>query len=87
MRTIDITPTWEAAVRIYMMVLEDGTEEGKVMAREDLLRLARNYDALIEDMKGEAAWLSRHGNNERPWSAYGCAGQTSAPIGNCVGMS
>jgi hypothetical protein len=50
MRTIDMTPTWETAVRIYMMVLEDGTEEGKVTAREELLRLARNYDALVADM-------------------------------------
>ena len=55
MRTIDITPTWEAAVRIYMMVLEDGTEEGKVMARADLLRLARQYDALVADMAQEIA--------------------------------
>ena len=55
MRTIDITPTWEAAVRIYMMVLEDGTEEGKVMAREELMRLARNYDALVADMAQEIA--------------------------------
>jgi hypothetical protein len=50
MRTIDMTPTWETAVRIYMMVLEDGTEEGKVTAREELLRLARNYDALVAEM-------------------------------------
>jgi hypothetical protein len=55
MRTIDITPTWEAAVRIYMMVLEDGTEEGKEMAREELMRLARNYDALVADMAQEIA--------------------------------
>jgi hypothetical protein len=50
MRTIDITPSWETAVRIYMMVLEEGTEEGKASAREELLRLARNYDALVADM-------------------------------------
>jgi hypothetical protein len=24
MRTIDLTPSWETAVRIYIMVLEDG---------------------------------------------------------------
>jgi hypothetical protein len=55
MRTIDMTPTWETAVRIYMMVLEDGTDEGKVTAREELLRLARQYDALVADMKQEQA--------------------------------
>jgi hypothetical protein len=50
MRTIDITPSWEAAVNVYLLVLEDGTEEGKAMAREELLRLARQYDALVADM-------------------------------------
>ena len=55
MRTIDITPSWETAVRIYMMVLEDGTEEGKATAREELLRLARQYDELVADTKEMAA--------------------------------
>jgi hypothetical protein len=55
MRTIDLTPSWETAVRVYMMVLEDGTEEGKVTAREELLRLARQYDALTSDAKEMAA--------------------------------
>jgi hypothetical protein len=50
MRTIDLTPSWETAVRIYIMVLEDGEEKGKEMAREELMRLARNYDALVADM-------------------------------------
>jgi hypothetical protein len=51
MKTIDITPSWETAVRIYMMVLEEGTEQGKITAREELLRLARQYDALTADAK------------------------------------
>jgi hypothetical protein len=55
MKYIDITPTWEQAVRIYLLVLEDGTEAGKVTAREELLRLARNYDALVADLKQEQA--------------------------------
>ena len=55
MRTIDLTPSWETAVRIYLIVLEDGTEEGKVTAREELLRLARQYDDLTADMKQEEA--------------------------------
>ena len=54
MKTIDMTPTWETAVHIYLMVLEDGTEEGKDMARKELLRLARTYDALNTNVK-EAA--------------------------------
>lgn len=55
MRTIDITPTWETAVHIYLMVLEDGTDEGKEMARKELLRLARTYDALNTHVKEIAA--------------------------------
>jgi len=55
MRTIDMTPTWEAAVRIYLLVLEDGEEKGKEMAREELLRLARQYDELVADTKEMAA--------------------------------
>ena len=55
MRTIDMTPSWETAVRIYIMVLEDGEEKGKEMAREELMRLARNYDAIVADMKQEVA--------------------------------
>jgi hypothetical protein len=55
MRTIDMTPSWETAVRIYIMVLEDGEEKGKEMAREELMRLARQYDDLTADMKQEQA--------------------------------
>ena len=55
MRYIDLTPTWETAVRAYMLVLENGSEAGKVTAREELLRLARQYDALTADMKEEAS--------------------------------
>lgn len=50
MKTIDITPSWETAVNIYLLVLEEGTKEGKATARDELLRLARQYDALVADM-------------------------------------
>lgn len=46
MKYVDMTPTWEAATRIYIEVLEHGTEEGKQAAREELIRLAQQYDAL-----------------------------------------
>lgn len=55
MKSIDLTPTWETAVQIYLLVLEEGTEEGKVTARDELLRLARTYDALIADKQDRAA--------------------------------
>lgn len=43
-KTIDITPSWRAAVRIYLAVLEDGNEEGKRAAREDLTDLGAKMD-------------------------------------------
>jgi len=46
-KTVDITPTWETAVGIYMMVLEnpDASEASKSDARADLIKLARFVDA------------------------------------------
>jgi hypothetical protein len=47
-RTIDITPTWAAAVEIYMAVLENpsASPEGLDSARSELRRLARAFDDL-----------------------------------------
>lgn len=44
--TIDITPTWESAVKIYIAVLENenASFEGKRAAREELVRLAQIVD-------------------------------------------
>lgn len=48
-KTVDITPTWKAAARILLMTLEDGTEEGKQMARTEVLRMAGLLDSLIDE--------------------------------------
>ena len=47
---IDMTPTWQSAVKIYMAVLENdkASFEGKKMAREELLKLAKIVDELKE---------------------------------------
>ena len=44
--TIDLTPTWQATMRIYMAVLENPKAEAHSLAaiRADLLRLARWVD-------------------------------------------
>lgn len=44
--TIDMTPTWESAVKIYIAVLENenASFEGKRAAREELVRLAQIVD-------------------------------------------
>jgi hypothetical protein len=46
-KTVDMTPTWETAVGIYMMVLEnpEASEASKSDARADLIKLARFVDA------------------------------------------
>ena len=44
--SISIEVSWQAAVKIYLMVLEDGDEEGKTKAREDLLSMADKMDRL-----------------------------------------
>lgn len=41
---IDCTPSWTTAMGIYLMVLEEGTREGKKLAREGLMELARAVD-------------------------------------------
>jgi hypothetical protein len=44
METIDITPTWSGIIRVLIAALEDGTDAGKQVAREEVIRLARQYD-------------------------------------------
>lgn len=44
--TIDMTPTWCAIMPALLAVLEDGSNEGKKLAREELMDLARKVDAL-----------------------------------------
>ncbi len=41
---IDITPTWEQVMPGYLRVLESGTDEGKALARQALMDLARHVD-------------------------------------------
>ena len=54
-RYVDLTPTWRAAVQIYMAVLENGTEEGKQSARAELLKLADIVDGMNADAKKGAS--------------------------------
>jgi len=56
MKTIDMTPTWESAVRIYMAVLENknASAEGIKTAREEIIFLAKTVDQLNAVKKEEA---------------------------------
>ena len=53
MKMIDMTPTWEAAVHIHCMVLENPDADPRVKgdARAELLRLARHVDKLKQQTK------------------------------------
>ena len=56
METIDLTPNWETAVKIYIEVLqnENASAEGKQSAKEELLYLARYVDDMRLEKKLEA---------------------------------
>ena len=44
---IEMRPTWEQAVRIHLMCIENGdNENAKQSARKEIIRLARAYDAV-----------------------------------------
>jgi hypothetical protein len=46
--TFDMTPTWEACVRIYCAVLRnpDASQEAVTLAESELLRLGKHVDNL-----------------------------------------
>lgn len=50
---IDMTPTWEWAVKIHMMALENpnADESVKQGAREEIVRLARAFDEVQEEIR------------------------------------
>ena len=55
---IDLTPTWETAVRIYLQVLHPSCKpEVLQMVTEDLLALARCQDEAIKRAKETIAQL------------------------------
>lgn len=55
--SIDMTPTWEQAMGLLAVILENGTNEGKAMAREELRRAGLLLDGLAAEAKGTEAIL------------------------------
>lgn len=51
MKTIDVTPTWSGIIRVLIAALEDGSDAGKQVAREEVIRLARQYDIACETLQ------------------------------------
>lgn len=58
MKTRKIVPTWEAAAQIYVSALEHGTGSGKHAARDELLRLGRQYDEAVDVITRSAAVMT-----------------------------
>lgn len=52
---INMTPTFEAAVNMCIIALENGTNEGKQIAREELLRYGRELDRLASQSRSAFA--------------------------------
>ena len=50
---VDMTPTWEGAMRTYIYILENkgASERGKRIAKEELMRLARDVDRMNRENK------------------------------------
>jgi hypothetical protein len=52
-KTIDLTPSWKACVRIYCAVLQNpkASAEAKELAESELMRLANHVDNMQEGNK------------------------------------
>lgn len=48
MEYVDVTPTWSAVIDIYIAALERGSGAGVESARDEIRRLARQYDAACD---------------------------------------
>lgn len=51
MKTIDLTPSWQACVRIYCAVLRnpEASQEAIKLAEDELMRLATHVDKMQEE--------------------------------------
>jgi len=48
--TLDLTPSWLATMRLLITAIEDGTPEGRSMAKGELYNLARGLDTIQKRM-------------------------------------
>lgn len=49
--TIDMTPTWEGLLPGLLLAIENGTAEGRRIAREELARMAQVADLYVASRK------------------------------------
>lgn len=53
MKTVDVTPTWQAVMKIYLAALENGTDEGKEAATKEILRCAEIAQEYVDSQKNK----------------------------------
>jgi len=53
MKTVDITPTWEAILPALLAVIENGNFEGRKVALEELTRMAQLADLYVTSQSPE----------------------------------
>lgn len=51
--TMDCTPSWESMLAYYLLVLEEGNDEGKKIAKQELKNMAKIADMFVAQRK---AW-------------------------------
>lgn len=59
METIEIKHSWEQIVGVLLRILEDGDEQGKKIAREEITRMAKVADLAIELATNKANNLAK----------------------------
>lgn len=50
-RVIDVTPTWESMVPVFVMLIENGNSKARKTAIEEMTRMAQMLDAFIAEHK------------------------------------
>lgn len=52
-KTINLTPKWTHLLEILILILQEGTDEGKKVAASELRRMAKAADLWNEYINGE----------------------------------
>lgn len=50
-KTLDMTPTWEGVLPVYLMAWTDGNAKGRAAASSELLRMAQLADKWVAHCK------------------------------------
>ena len=53
MKTIDMTPTWQATSRMLILAFESGSDNAKEVAKAELLRMGQLLDLNLPTIDGD----------------------------------